>query len=157
MKRSSWRTVWTGWLQILLTTSLITPEVFSSVCYHHANKVLPQTSDFLICWEFFCLLISDLAGTGPTHHRHSQRSQRQREVPLHSGKVLWPALQQWPGMSARCISVPFKLWRVIDVVHLFLVLIEAFLRGSVALCLRCKVLKTCLVCSQLSVKEDDFS
>ena len=45
-----------------------------------------------------------MAWTWCSHHRYSQWSQRQCEVSLHFREVLWPSLQQWPGMCV-CVSL----------------------------------------------------
>ena len=96
MKWSSWRTVWTGWLQMLLTTSLIPPEVFSSVYYRHANKVPPQIGDFLICWDLFFLSPNFRLGKNWT-----VASQTQPMKP----KTTWGSSTLWRSSVTRSTTV----------------------------------------------------
>lgn len=46
-----------------------------------------------------------VAGTGHQDHWCSQRGQRQCQVPLQPGEVLWPSLQQWPCKKDTSISL----------------------------------------------------
>lgn len=67
-------------------------KVFQDCVFHHKVTVC-----------FF----ADMARTGHPDNRCIQRSQRQCQVPVQSGEVLWSSIQQWP-----CKKSIFKMGHV---------------------------------------------
>ncbi len=69
---------------------------------HFLDCNVSVTQSYIKCNKGLLCLV--MAGTGHEDNWCSQRGQRQCQVPLQSGEVLWPSLQQWPCKRRKILS-----------------------------------------------------